>query len=101
MEGHQEGQEEQDDEQKRRPAVEKRALPEHSLGHIRHCIDLLRQSLMCNPDLTVELKDEELGGVTGFGTMHRCADWSGLLEWIAPYEGTGAPPPHDPHNHTG
>ncbi|KAI0448080.1 S-adenosyl-L-methionine-dependent methyltransferase [Xylaria telfairii] len=45
-----------------------RALQEHSLGHIRHCIDLLRQSLMCNADLTVELKNEELGGVTGFGT---------------------------------
>ncbi|EMR71355.1 putative hydroxyindole o- protein [Eutypa lata UCREL1] len=40
----------------------------HSLGHIRHCIDLLRQSLMCNADLTIELKNEELGGVTGFGT---------------------------------
>ncbi|KAI1092133.1 S-adenosyl-L-methionine-dependent methyltransferase [Rostrohypoxylon terebratum] len=47
----------------------KRALQEHSLSHIRHCIDLLRQSLMCNADLTIELKDEELGGVTGFGTI--------------------------------
>ncbi|KAI1203724.1 S-adenosyl-L-methionine-dependent methyltransferase [Nemania serpens] len=46
----------------------RRELQEHSLGHIRHCIDLLRQSLMCNADLTVELKNEELGGVTGFGT---------------------------------
>ena len=70
----------------------KRALPEHSLGHIRHCFDLLRQSLMCNADLTVELKDEELGGVTGFGTVHRCVDWQGLLEWIEPYEDTDAPP---------
>ncbi|KAI2607961.1 S-adenosyl-L-methionine-dependent methyltransferase [Hypoxylon sp. NC1633] len=56
----------------------KRALQEHSLGHIRHCIDLLRQSLMCNADLVIELKNEELGGVTGFGTMHRCIDWPGL-----------------------
>ncbi|KAI0855864.1 S-adenosyl-L-methionine-dependent methyltransferase [Xylaria cubensis] len=55
-----------------------RALQEHSLGHIRHCIDLLRQSLMCNADLTVELKNEELGGVTGFGTVHRCINWPAL-----------------------
>ncbi|KAF1963934.1 hypothetical protein BU23DRAFT_494794, partial [Bimuria novae-zelandiae CBS 107.79] len=66
--------------------------PEHSLGHIRHCIDLLRQSLMCNADLTVETKDTELGGVTGFGTEHRCVDWQGLLEWIQPWEATDAPP---------
>ncbi|KAH7316780.1 hypothetical protein B0I35DRAFT_479596 [Stachybotrys elegans] len=71
---------------------ERRALHEHSLGHIRHCIDLLRQSLMCNADLTVELKNEELGGVTGFGTEHRCVDWPGLLDWIRPYEETDAPP---------
>ncbi|KAF2687592.1 hypothetical protein K458DRAFT_466989 [Lentithecium fluviatile CBS 122367] len=71
---------------------EKRALPEHSLGHIRHCIDLLRQSLMCNADLTVELKDEALGGVTGFGTAHQCVDWQGLLEWMRPWEETDAPP---------
>lgn len=73
----------------------------HSLGHIRHCIDLLRQSLMCNADLTIELKNEELGGVTGFGTVHRCVDWPGLLKWIQPYEGTDAPPIPQEHDHTG
>lgn len=79
----------------------KRALQEHSLGHIRHCTDLLRQSLMCNADLTIELKNEELGGVTGFGTVHRCVDWPGLLEWIRPYEGTNASPIPQEHDHTG
>lgn len=49
--------------------------------HIRHCIDLLRQSLMCNPDLTVEIKDEEAGGVHGFGETHQCVDWMALNEW--------------------
>ncbi|KAF2788810.1 hypothetical protein K505DRAFT_314224 [Melanomma pulvis-pyrius CBS 109.77] len=84
-------------------AEEKRALPDHSLGHIRHCIDLLRQSLMCNADLTVEQKDEELGGVTGFGTEHRCIDWQGLLEWMQPWEGTDAPPLAEVshHDHAG
>lgn len=49
--------------------------------HIRHCIDLLRQSLMCQPDTTVELKNEEIGGVTGFGTEHQCKDWDQLIKW--------------------
>lgn len=79
----------------------RRELQEHSLGHIRHCIDLLRQSLMCNADLTVELKNEELGGVTGFGTVHRCVNWPALLEWIRPYEGTDSPPIPQEHAHGG
>jgi hypothetical protein len=59
---------------------------ETDLPHIRHCIDLLRQSLMCRPDLTIEVKDEELGGVTGFGTEHQCRDWQQLLLWTEAWE---------------
>ena len=57
-----------------------------SLPHIRHCIDLLRQSLMCQPDLTVEIKNIELGGVTGFDTEHQCKNWTQLLSWISKWE---------------
>jgi len=49
--------------------------------HIRHCIDLLRQSLMCNADTTVEKKDEVAGGVHGFGVQHRCKHWYQLVDW--------------------
>jgi hypothetical protein len=49
--------------------------------HVRHCIDLLRQSLMCHADRTVEVKDDK-GGVLGFGTKHECADWNELVEKI-------------------
>lgn len=38
-----------------------------SPAHIRHCIDLIRQSLMCQPDLAIEEKGQEKGGVSGFG----------------------------------
>ena len=54
--------------------------------HIRHCIDLLRQSLMCRPDLTIEIKDNETQGVKGFGTAHMCTKWEDLLEWIEQWE---------------
>ncbi|KAL6721251.1 hypothetical protein ACLMJK_000353 [Lecanora helva] len=58
-----------------------------SPSHIRHCVDLLRQSLMCRPDTTIEVKNEELGGVTGFGTEHQCRDWGQLSEWTVEWEG--------------
>ena len=54
--------------------------------HIRHCIDLIRQTLMCQPDTTIEVKDEDQGGVTGFGTEHKCRDWRQLLEWTSKWE---------------
>ena len=54
-----------------------------SPAHVRHCIDLLRQSLMCHADTTLEAKDESVNGVTGFGIEHRCKDWNQLVEWTA------------------
>ncbi|KAH8676551.1 hypothetical protein BGZ60DRAFT_259733 [Tricladium varicosporioides] len=60
-----------------------------SPSHIRHCIDLLRNSLMCQPDLTVEVKDMKKGGVTGFGTEHTCKSWNQLNEWITKWETYG------------
>jgi hypothetical protein len=43
---------------------------EASPPHFRHCVDLIRQGLMCQPDLTIEVKDSGGGGVSGFGTQH-------------------------------
>ncbi|KAK3390363.1 hypothetical protein B0H63DRAFT_519590 [Podospora didyma] len=54
--------------------------------HVRHCIDLLRQTLMCNADLTVEVKDEKAGGVHGFGETHQCIDWEALGSWTTAHE---------------
>ena len=61
--------------------------------HIRHCIDLVRQSLMCRPDITVELKDDESGGVRGFGTEHQCQDWNELIAWTSKWESYQQDPP--------
>ncbi|KAM7200832.1 protein of unknown function (DUF3328) domain containing protein [Rhypophila sp. PSN 637] len=57
-----------------------------SPSHVRHCIDLLRQNLMCNADLTVEVKDDKAGGVHGFGTQHQCVDWDELGGWVGEWE---------------
>jgi len=42
---------------------------------------------MCTPDVTVEVKEEELGGVRGFGTEHVCRDWDELKTWVGEWEG--------------
>ncbi|KAF7903118.1 hypothetical protein EAE99_012144 [Botrytis elliptica] len=55
--------------------------------HIRHCIDLLRQSLMCQPDLAIEEKDQEKGGVSGFGVEHKCKDWGQVTQWVEKWQG--------------
>ncbi|CAI6336583.1 unnamed protein product [Periconia digitata] len=57
-----------------------------SPAHIRHCIDLLRQAIMCNPDLTIEEKNLETGGVSGFGVVHQCYDWDQLVHWVKNFE---------------
>jgi hypothetical protein len=54
--------------------------------HTRRCIDLLRNALMCPPDLAIEVKDEKLGGVTGFGTERVCVNWQQLLDWPTEWE---------------
>lgn len=59
-----------------------------SSEHVSHCVDLIRQILQCQPDLTVEIKNEE-GGVTGFGTAHQCYDWDQLMSWMETWETYG------------
>ena len=36
---------------------------------------------MCQPDLAVEIVEEKISGVRGFGTEHVCVDWRQLLGW--------------------
>lgn len=54
--------------------------------HLRHCVDLIRQALICQLDLTREVKDEEAGGVHGFGIQHVCKNWQGLMSWVEQWE---------------
>ncbi|KAF2176821.1 hypothetical protein K469DRAFT_605769, partial [Zopfia rhizophila CBS 207.26] len=66
---------------------EKDFLMMSSPSHVRHCIDLLRQGLMCNADRTIEVKDDK-GGVLGFGTTHHCVDWKELIRKIDKWQKT-------------
>lgn len=54
---------------------------EHDLQHIRHCIDYLRQTLICAADATLEPVDASLKGVTGWGVKRRCRSYADLGAW--------------------
>ncbi|RAL00022.1 oxidase ustYa family protein [Aspergillus ibericus CBS 121593] len=53
-------------------------------GHIDHCFDSLRQTIMCNADISpvpyqwVESRGKAMGSL---GVPHTCRDYDALLEW--------------------
>ena len=50
-------------------------------SHLRHCFDLLRQSIECAADTNLEPVDFELGGVTGWGFDRNCRNFEAVVEW--------------------
>ncbi|KAI8962777.1 hypothetical protein F5Y11DRAFT_321522 [Daldinia sp. FL1419] len=72
-----------------------RIEPDHLAkpGHIRHCIDYLRQSIMCHADTNLEPISPELGGVTGYGFVRKCRDIVRLIHWAEKWR------THDQTNH--
>ena len=38
---------------------------------------------MCSADTTLEVKEEHVNGVHGFGVLHKCSDWDVLLRTIS------------------
>ncbi|KAK7947799.1 uncharacterized protein PG986_008685 [Apiospora aurea] len=49
------------------------------LDHDAHCFDLLRQSLLCAADTTVE---GQTGYGIGWGTIHQCKDIDAIRVWV-------------------
>lgn len=54
-------------------------------GHEYHCIDYIRQSIMCSGDTTLdfaELHDDGTRrGFSGAGSTHQCRDWDSIVDW--------------------
>ena len=58
-------------------------------GHIEHCLQYLKQTVLCSADTTLEItvlkrrKNGQLskGGVSE-GSVHRCRDWKVVENWI-------------------
>ncbi|KAI4860514.1 hypothetical protein F4820DRAFT_452822 [Hypoxylon rubiginosum] len=53
-------------------------LTEEVAHHSAHCIDYLRQSIMCAADTNLEGKTE---AGPGWGSKHECADYDAVLAW--------------------
>ncbi|RDW58246.1 hypothetical protein BP6252_13657 [Coleophoma cylindrospora] len=58
-------------------------------SHMGHCLDYIRQSLMCVADTTIEVAVKAPGGragVRGWGTQHMCGDYQQLGEWTSQWQ---------------
>jgi hypothetical protein len=55
------------------------------MKHHEHCVEQLRQTLMCNPDMTAavlqwDTSQQELHTVTDI--QHTCIDYKRIQEWM-------------------
>lgn len=58
--------------------------------HLTHCLSYLRQSILCNADISLELTSlrrtvngETVHAAYGGGVTHECRDWSEVYGWVA------------------
>ncbi|KJZ79187.1 hypothetical protein HIM_01338 [Hirsutella minnesotensis 3608] len=57
-------------------------LPQHiALSHALHCLDQLRQDVICNADDTPRYAGFQDPPGTGSGQVRMCRDWSKLEQW--------------------
>lgn len=58
----------------------------HDVGihHIDHCVEYLRQAIICHGDLTLERPSTQTypQGTTGWGDVHQCRDWDQIISVI-------------------
>ncbi|KAJ4856547.1 hypothetical protein T069G_09915 [Trichoderma breve] len=63
-------------------------------NHVDHCIDYLRQVIMCESDVTPVTSNWVLTHHTphpDFNTMHKCRNFTKLLEWVEEHDNGGVP----------
>jgi len=72
-----------------------RELSGHA-GHVNHCFDYLRQSIMCAGDMTIEWARDRHGvrtDVDGWNIPHQCKNWQEMIDFTlqhkAPSNKTG------------
>ena len=57
-------------------------------GHSMHCIDWIRQALMCNADLTLDPTDDYIS--FGQDSEHKCRNFGRILEWTQEHRYKGS-----------
>ena len=65
-------------------------ITESRIMHLTHCLSYLRQSILCNSDISLELtairqtvNGETVHAAYGGGVTHECRDWSEIHNWAA------------------
>jgi hypothetical protein len=53
----------------------------YMLQHGRHCIEYIRQSLMCSPDLSLEPVNGTSGNPKDWGVETTCVDFGEVEKW--------------------
>jgi len=49
--------------------------------HVQHCVEFLRQSIMCHADVTLQVADSS-NDVPAFGYPYQCKDWWQAVDWV-------------------
>jgi hypothetical protein len=75
------------------PTGQEKIIPEGSRSvHTRHCFEVLRQSVLCHMDMTLEgsIPHYEYGS-SGFGHAHVCQNGREALHWMEANAANGPP----------
>lgn len=55
--------------------------------HSGHCLNFLRQAILCNADITLDPllddSDEAVAATDGLGVTHICRDWMQVYDYVA------------------
>ncbi|EEA27360.1 hypothetical protein TMatcc_004355 [Talaromyces marneffei ATCC 18224] len=70
--------------------------PQHVLEmHLYHCLETLRQSIMCHADPGIVgykfVRGREHRPYPDFNTPHKCRDWRGMVDWAYRHSVPGHP----------
>lgn len=54
---------------------------DYHLNHVSHCVEYLRQAILCSADTSLEGETGAASTSTAWGQMHMCKDFDALLDY--------------------
>ncbi|TGO67406.1 hypothetical protein BELL_0894g00020 [Botrytis elliptica] len=58
-------------------------MPQHiDETHVLHCVEFLRQSVMCHADTSLQVEASYHQGILAFGTTYPCRNWWQMVDWV-------------------
>ncbi|KAH8118216.1 hypothetical protein DFH11DRAFT_1573057 [Phellopilus nigrolimitatus] len=67
---------------KMRRALDNPDDPVATLPHLQHCMNYIRQMILCGSDLTLEPAGDHAEERTGVGMTHTCRDWRAVYDTV-------------------